>query len=123
MIVGVPLLRAIAVAAALAAAVIAVGAVGACGGGQKTEGDDEPTTAAEKQRREVKPKGDTGGGKWGGWRYQGERDDCFFVVGRKCFKSEKSACSAARCKTPAACKITGGGPASVSCDRAIADSK
>ncbi len=117
MITEVLLLRAFAVAAALAVA------VGACGGGQRPEGDDEPTTAAEKQRREFKTKGDTGGGKWGGWRYQGERDDCFFVVGRKCFKTEKTACNAAKCKAPAACKITGGGPASVSCDKAIADSK
>jgi hypothetical protein len=100
--------------------VMAVGALlygVACGGTQKTESDDEPTTAVEKQRRESKTKGESDGGKWGGWRYQGDRDDCFYVIGRRCFKTEKSACNAAKCKTPASCKVSGGGPASISCEK------
>ena len=48
-----------------------------------------PQTAQEKQLREAQASGDVDqpGTKWGGWRYQGERQDCFFVVGRSCFKT------------------------------------
>jgi hypothetical protein len=86
-----------------------------CGGTQVDP--DEPQTAAEKQRRDAEKKGeaDASGGKWGGWRYKGDRNDCFFVVGRTCYKTEKAACNAARCKTAAACTSTGGGPVTVSC--------
>lgn len=84
-----------------------------CGGSTKS---DEPTTAAEKQRREAQAKGEADGtsGKWGGWRYTGDRDECFFVVGRRCFKTEAAACAAARCGKKK-CEVTGGGPAKVSC--------
>ncbi len=88
----------------------------ACGGPTKLE-KGEPQNAKEKQLREAKASGelDDGGRRWGGWRYQGDRSECFFVVGRKCFKSEAGACTAARCKAPKACNATGGGPAIVSC--------
>ena len=77
---------------------------------------DEPQTAAEKQRRDAMKNGtaDENGGKWGGWRYKGDRNDCFFVVGRNCFKTEKAACNATKC--PSECKVVGGGPAQVSCE-------
>ena len=39
------------------------------------------------------------------------------VVGRQCFKTEKSACNFAKCKSPAMCKAEGGGPATVSCEK------
>ncbi|HEX2688096.1 MAG TPA: hypothetical protein VHN14_15815 [Kofleriaceae bacterium] len=92
---------------------VAVLALG-CGGGPPKS--DEPTTAREKQRREAEAKGETSAssGKWGGWRYTGDRNDCFFVVGRRCFKTEAAACAAARCGKKT-CQTTGGGPASVSC--------
>lgn len=85
-----------------------------CGGDPPRSGD--PTTAKEKQRREAEASGDvtTSGGKWGGWRYTGDRQDCFFVVGRRCFKTEAAACAAARCGKRT-CEVNGGGPASVSC--------
>ena len=88
----------------------------ACGGPEKVE-KGEPQTAKEKQLREAKASGevDEGGKKWGGWRYQGDRADCFFLVGRKCFKSETAACQAAKCKAPKQCTTTGGGPATLSC--------
>jgi hypothetical protein len=86
----------------------------ACGGSSK--GSDEPTTAKEKQRREAKSSGDPDAAKgWGKWRYSGQRDDCFFVVGGKCFRTEKAACASAKCKAGKACKVVGGGPATVSC--------
>ncbi len=88
----------------------------ACGSDPPKSG--EPTTAREKQRREAAAAGETSttGGKWGGWRYTGDRDECFFVVGRRCFKTEAAACAAARCGK-VKCVTTGGGPASVSCAR------
>ena len=85
-----------------------------CGGDAPRSGD--PTTAKEKQRREAAAAGETtaSAGKWGGWRYTGDRNQCFFVVGRRCFKTEASACAAARCGARK-CETTGGGPATVAC--------
>ena len=85
-----------------------------CGGDPPRSGD--PTTAKEKQRREAAAAGETtaSAGKWGGWRYTGDRDQCFFIVSRRCFKTEASACAAARCGARK-CETTGGGPATVAC--------
>ena len=87
-----------------------------CGGSKTT---DEPTTAKEKQLREAKASGEYNASdkNWGAWRYSGDRNDCFFVVGRRCFKTETAACSAARCKKGKKCNTVGGGPASVSCSK------
>jgi hypothetical protein len=89
----------------------------ACGGSQADS--KEPQTAREKQLQEAKAQGevDPAGKKWGGWKYQGDRDDCFYVVGRKCFRSKKVACGAAHCPL-AQCKVVGGGPATVECKKA-----
>jgi hypothetical protein len=92
----------------------------ACGGAAADA--DEPQTAREKQLQEAKASGevDPPGKQWGGWRYQGDRKDCFYVVGRRCFKTDKAACSNA-CRTKSAstemCAIDGGGPATVSCKK------
>lgn len=89
----------------------------ACGGTAPSA--DEPQTAREKQLLEAKKNGeldDTKGKGWGTWRYSGDRDDCFYVVGRKCFKTKKSACGSLACdKKKKKCEIVGGGPATVSC--------
>jgi hypothetical protein len=85
-----------------------------CGASPKS---DEPSTAKEKLRREAKASGeDDGRAKpWGGWRYQGDRNDCFFTTGRKCFKTENAACQAVRCRAPKKCTSAGAAPATVSC--------
>ena len=90
--------------------------IAGCGGSAPR--NDDPTTAKEKQRREAAAdrETDSGGGKWGGWRYTGDRNECFFVVGRRCFKSQAAACTAARCGKRR-CEVTGGGPAAVACAR------
>jgi hypothetical protein len=101
----------IGLAGALAGAL--AGLAPGCGG--ETPRSDEPTTAREKQRREAaRDEADAPAGKWGGWRYTGERNECFFVVGRRCFKTEAAACAAAECGKRK-CEVTGGGPATVSC--------
>jgi hypothetical protein len=95
----------------------------------------EPQTAREKMLAEEKAKEgagtkDTsddakppGSKKWSGWRYQGDRKDCLFLVGRKCFKTEKAACQAAKCKAPTTCEADGGGPATMRCAGGKPDSK
>ena len=97
----------------IALALVASLALGCSSGPPRS---DEPTTAKEKQRQEAEAKGETSGShaKWSGWRYTGERDECFFVVGRRCFKSEAAACAAAKCGQKK-CEVTGGGPAAVAC--------
>lgn len=89
----------------------------ACGGAAKTA--DEPQTAREKQLLEAKKNGeldDNKGKQWGTWRYSGDRGDCFYVVGRKCFKTKKAACGSLSCdKKKKKCDVVGGGPATVSC--------
>jgi hypothetical protein len=88
----------------------------------------EPQTAREKMLADEKAKqkhGDAsddevkppGSKKWSGWRYQGDREDCFFLVGKKCFKSEKAACNAAKCKGEESCETEGAGPATVVCKK------
>jgi hypothetical protein len=91
----------------------------ACGGvGMKVK-KGEPQTAREKMLAEQKKhpeETDSKGKSWGGrWRYQGDRNDCFYIVGRKCYKTEKAACRAARCKAPAKCTTEGAGPAAMKC--------
>lgn len=79
----------------------------------------EPQTAKGKPSQTTKAGEDpaaSGGTKWKMWRYTGDRTDCRFVVGRRCFKTEKAACDAAACRG-ATCEVVGAGPASVSCKR------
>lgn len=94
-----------------------------CGGGGgasagKSTGSKEPQTAKEKQLQEAKASGEadeTGQTSWGKWRYTGDRSNCFYVAGKKCFKTEATACQALRCKAAEKCKSSGAGPATVVC--------
>lgn len=88
------------------------------GRGTAKGGGDRDETAAEYQRRKMREAGELdeqqpGAGTWGGWKYQGERDTCQYVLGRKCYSKRENACKAAKCKTK--CNVDGGGPAKVSC--------
>lgn len=87
----------------------------ACGAAKTA---DEPQTAREKQLLEAKKSGEIDDNKnkqWGTWRYSGDRGDCFYVVGRKCFKTKKAACGSLSCEKKKKCDVVGGGPATVSC--------
>ncbi|MBA3820411.1 MAG: hypothetical protein H0X17_16080 [Deltaproteobacteria bacterium] len=111
-------LRSISIVLVLGLASASASVAGCGGGGTATRtGSDEPQTAKEKQYAEAKAAGDVDAPttKWGKWRYTGDRKDCFFVAGRRCFKTENAACQASRCKAPLACKTTGAGPATMSC--------
>lgn len=106
-------------AALLTSAGLSLGGALAPGCGSPPPPSNGPKTAVEKQRLEarteepeVKP---PPGKKWGGWRYKGDRKDCFFLVGRTCFKTKDSACEAAVCAAPKKCDVEDGGPSIVSC--------
>jgi hypothetical protein len=102
---------------------VALALVTACGSSSNTGPGKDSKTAAERARLEYEASEDKDlddeGKAWGGWRYTGSRDECFFVVGRKCFSELAAACKAARCKNGKkgadACKTRGGGPATVIC--------
>lgn len=93
----------------LALLVVGCGSYGSGPPGPKTAAE---RAAAEREAAGEEPVGDDGK-SWGGWRYQGARDDCFFVVERKCFVALADACAAAACK--AGCETSGAGPATVTC--------
>lgn len=98
--------------------VIAVALALGCGGPVTKTDPNEPQTARQKQLREAKASGELDEGnasKWGNWRYQGDRKDCYYIVGRRCFKTAAAACKVAACRAPAKCHATGGGPATLTC--------
>ena len=89
----------------------------ALGCGSYASGPPGPKTAAERAAVERAAATEAPvakeGKSWGGWRYQGTRDDCFFVVERECYASLDEACGATDCKS--GCTSTGAGPATVLC--------
>ncbi|MBV8756399.1 MAG: hypothetical protein JO257_03950 [Deltaproteobacteria bacterium] len=97
---------------------LALVVLASCASSSMTTDPNEPQTAKEKQLREAKEKGelDAPRAKSTAWDYAGDRKDCFYVVGRRCFKTQKAACTKA-CGSEKACKTTGAGPAAVSCNR------
>src|SRR4051794_4103852 len=109
--------------------VVAIALACACGSSNMKVKKGEPQTAREKMLAEEKAHPSdsdsdgegagsaTGAKKWNGWRYQGDRKECFFVVGKKCFKTQKAACQAAQCKGPSKCETEGGGPATMKCSK------
>lgn len=100
---------------ALRTILVLVALLGAAACGSNSTGN-EPQTAKEKQALEAQEEGGSQNSrKWGGWRYKGDRNDCFFVVGRQCFKTEAQACAAARCTGKKKCSSSGAGPATIAC--------
>ncbi|MBE7454337.1 MAG: hypothetical protein HS111_37445 [Kofleriaceae bacterium] len=94
------------------------GGLAGCGETSGPQGPSAPRTAGERARAEKAASSeepvDAKGKRWGGWRYQGSRDECFFVVKRRCFTEREAACRAARCGAKR-CVVEGGGPATVRC--------
>lgn len=78
----------------------------------KSKGKTPITVVPPQEEDEV----DREGKKWKGWRYTGQRDDCYYVVKRKCYTSRKKACKAAGCAKHD-CRIDGAGPSRVSCEK------
>ncbi len=82
-----------------------------CGGekGSAAGGAQDPDKAREKD--DAAPAGK----KWGGWRWKGAHDDCFFKHGGRCYNSMKMACRRAKCGQRE-CLKDGGAPAQVYCE-------
>lgn len=96
--------------------VLLVFAVSSCSGSSST---NEPTTAKQKQLQAMKGSAnadESGDPRWKGWRYTGTRAECFYIVGRRCFKTVKAACDTTACRG-STCDVVGGGPATVTCKR------
>jgi hypothetical protein len=101
--------------------VLVLACLGFAACGSESKDANEPQTAREKMRREAKRNKkkdkpvDSTGKSWGKWRYTGDRAECHFRRGQKCFKTEASACASLRCKKPTKCQAEGAAPAEVSC--------
>lgn len=73
------------------------------------------TQAASGDKKE--PTYDTTQSKSGpGWRWEGARGSCFYLVEKTCFETQASACKAAGCEL-ASCNTDGAIPARVSCKK------
>jgi hypothetical protein len=85
-------------------------------------GDDSKRSKEPTPFTKVPPQDDEGddvddrGKSWGGWRWGGDRDDCYYVYKNRCFKKLKKACRAAKCGKKN-CKHTDAAPAKVTCNR------
>jgi hypothetical protein len=95
--------------------VLALGALGlafepGCGGSQSAEPGQGETAAEEETPVSEEGK------KWGGWRWKGKRDNCFFLFENECYDSLGAACRAAKCGK-SDCEHDDSAPAVVSCRR------
>ncbi len=94
------------------------GAVLGCGSTQKTpaEKEDKKEKKPKKERKEEKNAVSEKGKSWGGWRWKGDRDDCFYVHDNQCYAKEKAACKAADCGK-GKCVVRKGAPSKVTCKK------
>ena len=83
-------------------------ALAACGVGNQGGGAEEEPEAKEK------PVSDQGK-RWGGWRWKGKRNDCFFLYENECYSSLEAACKQARCSEDD-CVHDESAPAKVRCE-------
>jgi hypothetical protein len=83
-------------------------ALAACGGGNQGGGAEEEPEDKEK------PVSDQGK-RWGGWRWKGKRNDCFFLYKNECYSSLEAACKQARCSVDD-CVHDESAPAKVRCE-------
>ncbi len=95
-------------------ALLAFLALAACGGGGSESADTSAGDDGGRVGRKDKPVPEQGK-QWGGWRWKGRREDCFFLVGNECHSSLEAACKAAGCKK-STCVHDGSAPAKVSCE-------
>ena len=89
---------------------------GGCGASQEPETSKVEAVEEKPERGRKRSEDDVSetGKSWGGWRYRGKRDDCFYKFKRRCFRKKKKACKAAGCKK-ADCVASDAAPAVVSC--------
>jgi hypothetical protein len=85
----------------------AIGAL-ACGNSGK---EGSATPEAEQNEAPLSEEGK----QWGGWRWKGKREECFFLHDNTCYVTFDAACKAARCKG-GRCVADEAAPAKVSCE-------
>ncbi len=101
------------VAVAIVAAVLCFAV--SCGGTTETTATKSKTSAIKRAKPDPEPVDETGK-RWGGWRWRGKRDSCFFVYKNRCYSDKSRACAVAKCG-PRKCKHKGGGPAEIYCKK------
>jgi len=84
-----------------------------CGGTTERTARPSKTSAIKRGKADPKPVSEDGK-QWGGWRWRGKRDNCFFVFKNRCYSAKKRACAAAKCGARK-CDHRGGGPAEIYC--------
>lgn len=82
-----------------------------CGTTTGGEASTAKVPTVEDTGEDVNPKGK----KWGGWRWQGDRDNCIYVFKNTCFATQKLACKEADCGD-GTCTVEAGAPSRVSCE-------
>lgn len=82
--------------------------------GDDGDGEDGDEKSAKKRKKMERPVSEEGK-RWGGWRWKGKREDCFYVHRNQCFASLDEACRAAKCGKDD-CVHDEAAPAKVSCD-------
>ena len=81
-----------------------------------TSKKNKSTVRRQKKKDKYEPLSRKGK-RWGGWRYRGKSDDCFYRHGRRCYKTEKKACAAAKCsRKNKECLLTSGAPRVAYCE-------
>jgi hypothetical protein len=78
--------------------------------------DDEGDADAKPTRKPMERPVSDQGKSWGGWRWKGKREDCFYVHRNQCYATLDAACTAAKCKK-SDCTHDEGAPAKVSCEK------
>lgn len=93
------------------AGAIALGALGSCAGSESRAADPrEFEERSERQDYDDLPEEETGPG----WRWEGQRQQCFYLHENECFAYFDEACEAAGCDE-AACEHDDAAPANVRC--------
>lgn len=87
-----------------------LGMFAGCGGSSPDNAKSPKGDQAGDDDDEVSSKGK----KWGGWRWKGKRNDCFFIYKNECFSTMKKACRRAKCGD-SKCEHDDSAPAKVSC--------
>ena len=103
-------LRRVALSVGLAAVAVALSAV-ACGGADLGPAGPDDVEARGERRDYDDSREDEPGANW---RWQGRRQDCFYVHDNECFSDRSEACLAAGCDENT-CILDDSAPANVSC--------
>lgn len=92
--------------------------IAGCGGDEKahTKSKAPATKKTDESDQDETGTVSSKGKKWGGWRWKGKRDDCFFVYKNNCYTTREDACAAAKCKK-GECVFDKSAPAKASCQK------